>query len=64
MSNNHKWVKANLQQAQQAPNEIVNEIAAKLLNLVEKEEITINQLIKINNLAANTERLKNALTWL
>lgn len=62
MSNNHKWLSQTT--SKPTANEIVNEIAAKLLNHVETGTMTIDQLIKINNLAANTGRLKNVLTWL
>lgn len=43
---------------------IVSEIAARLAAHVAAGTITTEQLIKINNLAAEPERLKNALRWL
>lgn len=45
-------------------NKIIEEISAKLRKHIADGSITIEQLNKINNLAANTGQLKNALTWL
>ena len=44
--------------------DVINDIANLLLSNAEKGVITIEQLLKIKNLATSPERLKNALVWL
>lgn len=45
-------------------NKVIEEIAAKLQAHFADGEITMEQLNKINNLATDTARLRDALTWL
>lgn len=61
-NNNRKWLTKT--PPTQTPEQICNDIAARLLQHANDGTITINQLIKINNLAANTAQLSSLLTLL
>lgn len=59
----HKW-RNRLTLDEDGAKNIINEISTKLIAHYQNGEINMTQLNKINNLAANTEQLKIALTWL
>lgn len=60
-----KWRnKTQQQQATQQPANIIDAILTNIKKQVQAGNIDELQLTKINNLIANTERLKNVLTLL
>lgn len=59
-----KWRSKTQQQATQQPANIIDAILTNIRMQVKAGNIDEIQLTKINNLIANTERLKNVLTLL
>lgn len=59
-----KWRKQTDEHPVKSPEKITIEIAEQLLQHYNNGTITLEQLNKINNIAANTGRLSSLLTWL
>ena len=59
-----QWKNRIAPQPKQTPEELISNINRYLRQRVLNGEINDEQLIKIQNLAANPEKLKQALAWL